>query len=119
MYDDQPDWQAMMGSINSLFKNHPIKTDIAGTVASIETITKDDLYTCYHTFYHPENMTLFIAGNFAVEEMMAMIETNQANKSFTKMDEIMRDYPEEPEEVAIKKNKITIAVSIHQYLVRH
>src|SRR5690625_4712852 len=53
MYDDQPDWQAMMGTIKSLFKNHPVKTDIAGTVASIETITKADLYTCYHTFYHP------------------------------------------------------------------
>jgi len=117
MYDDQPDWQAMMGTIKSLFKNHPVKTDIAGTVASIETITKDDLYTCYHTFYHPENMTLFIAGNFAVEEMMAMIETNQANKSFTKMDEIMRDYPEEPEEVAIKKQQITMPVSIPKCMV--
>src|SRR5690625_1167204 len=117
MYDDQPDWQAMMGTIQSLFKNHPVKTDIAGTVASIETITKEDLYTCYHTFYHPENMTLFIAGNFAVEEMMAMIETNQANKTFTKMDEIIRDYPEEPEEVAIEKHEIKMPVSIPKCMV--
>lgn len=117
MYDDQPDWQAFMGTIKSMFKNHPVKTDIAGTVASIETITKDDLYTCYNTFYHPENMTLFIAGNFAVEEMMAMIEANQANKSFTKMDDITRDYPEEPEEVAMEKHQITMPVSIPKCMV--
>src|SRR5699024_2434976 len=57
MYDDQPDWQSFMGTIKSMFENHPVNIDIAGTVDSIYEITKDDLYTCYNTFYHPENMT--------------------------------------------------------------
>ena len=63
MYDDQPDWQSFMGTIKAMFKKHPVNIDIAGTVESISKITKDDLYTCYNTFYHPENMTLFITGN--------------------------------------------------------
>src|SRR5699024_802372 len=70
MYDDDPDWQSLMGTIKSLFREHPVKYDIAGTIESIKEITKDDLYTCYHTFYHPENMTFFLTGNFDPDEMM-------------------------------------------------
>ncbi|WP_188454328.1 EF-P 5-aminopentanol modification-associated protein YfmH [Virgibacillus oceani] len=112
MYNDQPDWQAFMGTIKSMFKKHPVMIDIAGTVESIHSITKDDLYTCYNTFYHPENMTLFIAGNFDPDNMMKLIKENQAKKNFAKMDEIKREFPDEPKEVAMKENKIIMPVSI-------
>jgi predicted Zn-dependent peptidase len=112
MYDDQPNFQAFMGTIKSLFKNHPVNIDIAGTVDSIQKITKDDLYMCYHTFYHPENMTLVVAGNFDPEQMMALIEENQRQKNFPKLDEIVRKYPHEPEEVATKDKEMTMSVSI-------
>jgi len=112
MYDDQPDWQSFMGAIKSMFQHHPVKIDIAGTVESITSITKDDLYTCYNTFYHPENMTLFIAGNFDADNMMEMIKTNQSQKTFEKMAELKRYFPEEPESVAMKENNITMPVSV-------
>lgn len=112
MYNDQPDWQSLMGTLKSLFHHHPVKIDIAGTVDSIRAITKDDLYTCYNTFYHPENMTLFIAGNFDVQEMMHLIETDQASKDFEAMEDVQREFPLEPESVAMKENKITMPVSI-------
>ncbi|WP_085992358.1 EF-P 5-aminopentanol modification-associated protein YfmH [Oceanobacillus senegalensis] len=112
MYDDQPDWQSFMGTIKALFQNHPVNIDIAGTVESISKITKDDLYTCYHTFYHPENMTLFIAGHFDPDKMMQLIKNNQANKEFEKMEELQRSFPEEPKNVAKKDYKITMPVSI-------
>jgi len=117
MYDDQPDWQSFMGTIKSLFHNHPVNIDIAGTVESIQDITKDDLYTCYQTFYHPENMVIFIAGNFNAEEMMAMIQKNQAAKTFEKMEDIQRFYPEEPETVAEKKKILEMPVSIPKSIV--
>ena len=41
-----------------MFHQHPVKIDIAGTVASIQDITADYLYKCYETFYHPSNMVL-------------------------------------------------------------
>lgn len=112
MYDDQPDWQAFMGTIKSMFKNHPVNIDIAGTVDSIYQITKDDLYTCYNTFYHPENMTLFIAGNFDAEKMMHLIQKNQAAKEFSARADIKREFPEEPSEVASKENIIHMPVSV-------
>ncbi len=101
-----------MGALQSLFHEHPVKIDIAGTVDSIRTITKDDLYTCYHTFYHPGNMTLFIAGNFEAEKMMELIRNNQEAKNFAEMSEVERKYPQEPATVAQKENKITMSVSV-------
>src|SRR6476620_4505251 len=53
MYQDNPDWRLYFGLIDSLFVKHPIKIDIAGTIESISKITKDLLYECYETFYHP------------------------------------------------------------------
>lgn len=112
MYDDQPDWQSFMGTVKAMFKHHPVKNDIAGTVDSIMPITKEDLYTCYNTFYHPENMTLFIAGNFDEQKMMTLIENNQNKKDFVSMEEVRRSYPAEPTEVAMKENKITMPISV-------
>ena len=62
MYDDNPDWRLYFGTIANMYHHHPVKIDIAGTVESIAPITKDMLYECYHTFYHPSNMLLFIIG---------------------------------------------------------
>lgn len=112
MYDDQPDWRLFMGTNKALFHNHPVNIDIAGTVDSIYTITKDDLYTCYHTFYHPENMILFVTGNFDAQEMMNLIKENQQKKSFDKLDDIKRQFPEEPDTVKEKNLKINMPVSI-------
>ncbi|KNE20233.1 EF-P 5-aminopentanol modification-associated protein YfmH [Virgibacillus pantothenticus] len=112
MYDDQPEWQAFMGTIKAMFQEHPINVDIAGTVESIYQITKEDLYTCYRTFYHPENMILFIAGNFDPEQMGHLIKENQSKKQFAKMEKLKRKFPEEPEAVAMKEKQITMPVSI-------
>ncbi|MGM8366466.1 EF-P 5-aminopentanol modification-associated protein YfmH [Virgibacillus sp. W0181] len=117
MYDDQPDWRAFMGIIKSMFAHHPVKSDIPGTVESIQPITKDDLYMCYNTFYHPENMTLFIAGNFDAKSMMELIEQNQSKKHFSKLEEIKRNYPKEQETVAQKETKIIMPVSIPKVTV--
>lgn len=117
MYDDQPDWRAFFGTIQSLFQNHPVKIDIAGTVDSIQKITKEDLYTCYNTFYHPANMTFFVAGNFDPENMMTLIEENQNAKSFEEIPSIDRSYPDEPKEVAEKHKVIEMPVSVSKCLV--
>lgn len=112
MYDDQPNWRSFMGTIQALFHIHPITIDIAGTVKSISSITKEDLYNSYHTFYHPENMILFIAGRFDVDEMFELIQKNQAEKTFSSFTKIDSEYPEEPNHVKIKEHTIMMPVSV-------
>ncbi|HLR75229.1 MAG TPA: pitrilysin family protein [Virgibacillus sp.] len=112
MYDDQPQWQSFMGTMKSLYHHHPVNIDIAGTVESIQTITENDLYVCYNTFYHPENMTLFVAGNFDPEQTMTLIKNNQRKKEFPPMNDIKRKFPDEPMGVAMKEHTIVMPVSI-------
>ena len=112
MYDDQPDWRAYMGTVKNMFHHHPVNIDIAGTVQSISNITKEDLYTCYNTFYHPSNMTLFVIGNFDPDSVFHVIQQNQAKKQFQKAKEIVRYLPEEPRNVFRKEHTIHLPVSI-------
>ena len=55
--------------------NH--RVDIAGTIESINTITKEDLYNTYYTFYQPSNMFLVISGDFKVEDAINTIKNNE------------------------------------------
>ncbi|WP_298473330.1 pitrilysin family protein [uncultured Psychrobacillus sp.] len=99
MYDDQPDWRLYFGTIENMYKEHPVKIDIAGTIESISHITAEHLYECYNTFYHPSNMVLFVVGAVNPKEMMDFVKENQAKKEFKAPEEIVRFYPEEQPKV--------------------
>jgi predicted Zn-dependent peptidase len=117
MYDDNPDWRLYFGLIGSLYKNHPVKIDIAGTVESISHITPDLLYECYNTFYHPSNMLLFIVGPVDPKAIMDQVRDNQAKKDYKDQPEIQRRFPEEPIEVAEKKKVLEMNVQTSKCLV--
>lgn len=117
MYDDQPDWRAFFGILTAMYEHHPVRIDIAGTVESITEITKDDLYTCYQTFYHPANMIMTLVGQFDPTEMLELIKENQAGKTFAELSSIERFYPEEPKEVYQKSASIEMPVAVPKCMV--
>lgn len=90
MYDDDPGWQSYFGMIGQLYPREPLHIDIAGTVASIDQITADDLYAAYNTFYHPSNMSLVVVGQLDPEETLAWIAANQERKTFGPNEPIQR-----------------------------
>jgi predicted Zn-dependent peptidase len=116
MYDDAPDWRSYFGLIGAFYREHPVRIDIAGTVESIQEITKDTLYQCYETFYHPSNMLLFVVGNVDPEQIFALVLENQAQKQFAKRAPIERFFPEESDTVAAKRNVIHLPVGIPKCL---
>ncbi|MBG9542060.1 EF-P 5-aminopentanol modification-associated protein YfmH [Cytobacillus firmus] len=117
MYDDNPDWRLYFGLIENMFKNHPVKIDIAGTIESISHITKDMLYECYETFYHPSNMLLFIVGPVDPDQIMSQVKDNQSKKDYKEMPEIKRQFEEEPPEAAEKKKVLEMNVQTSKCLV--
>ncbi|WP_458413839.1 EF-P 5-aminopentanol modification-associated protein YfmH [Schinkia sp. CFF1] len=117
MYDDNPDWRVYFGLIENMYKTHPVKIDIAGTIESIAKITKELLYTCYETFYHPSNMLLFVVGPIDQEEIMKQIRDNQSKKEFKEAKEIKRFFDEEPTEVATPKQVLKMSVQTPKCLV--
>jgi predicted Zn-dependent peptidase len=112
MYRDQPDWRVYYGLIEALYREHPVRIDIAGTVDSIGQITKEMLYDCHETFYHPSNMQLFIVGGVDPAEMIRIVKDNQAGKTFGPAPAVTRLLPEEPEGVHAKENRIRLTVAM-------
>ncbi|TKD71631.1 EF-P 5-aminopentanol modification-associated protein YfmH [Pseudalkalibacillus hwajinpoensis] len=117
MYNDNSDWRAYFGVIENMFHHHPVKIDIAGTVESIAKITKESLYTCYETFYHPSNMVLFVVGAVEPNEIMSFVEKNQAAKSYKDQPPVERFFDEEPKKVAEKKRVLPMSVQVAKCLV--
>ena len=73
MYEDMKEFALEMRLRECVYKNHPRRYDIAGTVEEIEKITKEHLYHCYNSFYIPNNMFVLIVGNFKKEEALRII----------------------------------------------
>lgn len=69
MYEDNPGFKVYFNLLQNMYKSHPIKYDIAGTVESIYKITPEMLYHCYNTFYNPQNMALVIVGDIDVNKV--------------------------------------------------
>lgn len=90
---------------NSFF-NNPFKDSIIGTIEDISKITKDILYTCYNTFYHPQNMFLVITGNFDAEDLLEAIKKNQSEKQFTPPQKTKIKEYQEPNKVVKQKEII-------------
>lgn len=117
MYQDDPNWQQFFGILRNMYPKHPLHIDIAGTVESIAEITAEDLYTCYRTFYHPSNMTLFIVGNIEPEPLMDFIRTNQAQKEFPAAEEIQRFFPEETAADLVKDSQKKMDITIPKAMI--
>ncbi len=115
MYLDQPGW-ILHDSLNyNTFNIVPEKYPIGGTVEDIRKITKEQLYDCYNTFYHPTNMFLVIVGNVDVDKTLNLIKENQNKKSFEKQNEIKKKKYKEAKEVAKIYEEKYMDVSINKF----
>lgn len=109
MYDDNGNWKLFFNLLNCLYKNHPVKKEIAGTVESISHINADYLYKCYNTFYNLSNMSIVVVGNVEPTKISNVIE-NGVKKNEPFSEEIKKIYPDEPAEVA--KNYVEQKLSV-------
>lgn len=112
MYGDDPFFKMYDGIIYNSFIKHPIKYPIAGTVKNVNSTTKEDLYNCYNTFYHPANMFLVITGNVDPKETIELVKINQEKKKFDKFNGIELKKYNEPNEVEKTFEEITMDIEI-------
>ncbi len=112
MYEDDPYTRIYEGVIYNAFVNHPIRYPIIGNIESIRKITKEDLYKCYNTFYHPSNMYIVISGKVKPEQAIEWISKNQEKKERKKVEKIKVKEYEEPNEVAKKEERIKLNITI-------
>ena len=91
MYQEQPGYKLMFNTLRAMYDSHPIKVDIAGSVESIYDITKDDLYLCYETFYHPSNMVLFVVGDVEPNAIEQIVTEHEDKRDKEAQPVIQRD----------------------------
>jgi len=115
MYDDYPDWVVYMNALKNMYKNNPVKIDIAGDVESIYKIDKEVLYKCYNTFYNPSNMVMCFSGDFEPEELIKEIKKRLIEKP--NQGGIKRIYDEEQEEIVEKRKEQTMEVSMPIFVI--
>ena len=115
MYDDDPGWRLYMNALDCMYKNNPIKIDIAGTVESISKIDPDVLYKCYNTFYNPSNMTMLICGDFEPEEILEEVKKRLIEKE--NQGEIKRIYPEKDNCINIRYKEENMEVSTPTFII--
>lgn len=109
MYDDDPQWRVMVNLLEAVYKNNPVKTDIAGTVESIAQIDAILLYRCYNTFYNLNNMVLTIAGNFEVEDVLDVADRILKKSESVTVERMIVD---EPDEVCARRVEAYLPVSM-------
>lgn len=118
MYDDNPGWKVYFNLLKSMYSKHPVKNEIAGTVESIYKITKEDLYSCYNTFYHPSNMAVFIVGDLDKDKVFETIEKYFENIKENKGPiNIDRYYPAESTSVNKTLIEETMSVSVPLFYI--
>ena len=94
MYEDEPSWQGYFELIGCLYKDHPVKYDIAGSVSDIAPITVDTLMSCYNTFYHPSNMVLAVVGDVDENEVLRLCDEYLKPRETKTINQII---PKEPQ----------------------
>lgn len=119
MYQDDPYSKLYEAILDASFINNNTKYPIIGTEDSVNSITKEDLYACYKTFYHPSNMVLVVTGNVNPEETIEIIESNQSKKEFKKPEKIKIKEYNEPDNVDAKKKIITANVTLTKVSINY
>ena len=114
-YQDEPSWTLYLNCMKALYEKNGIRIDTAGTKESISKITKETLYSCYNTFYHPSNMVMVVCGDFEPEQILEDIKKRLIPRE--KIGEIKRIYPEKEEKVYKKKIETSMSVNMPLFMV--
>lgn len=109
MYDDYPEWKAYLNTLEAMYKVHPVKLDITGTIETISNIDKDILYKCYNTFYNPSNMCMVVCGDFEPENLLEEIKKRLIETK--PQGEIKRIFEQEDEQIVNEKIDAKMNVS--------
>ena len=77
MYQDDPDSCLFFSTLANLYPGTPLATDIVGSEESISQINLTNLKENFTRFYKPVNMSLFLVGNFDVDQVQDYFESKK------------------------------------------
>jgi zinc protease len=72
--ENEPHFQLGEAVQAAAFRVHAYHHEVIGDLADLHSMTRDDLYTHYKTYYIPNNAVMAVAGDFETKEMLARIK---------------------------------------------
>jgi len=117
MYRDMPDFRIYQNLQEAMYRDHPARIDIGGTVESIRKITPAQLEACWRTFYAPSNMILVVAGDLDPADVLSAVQTRVAAKKLPPNGRVRRLYPREPRGVVQPRRSETMQVARPKFLM--
>lgn len=105
MYLDNPFFESYVSLAEALFHEHPARIRVIGSIDSISRITKELLYQCHDTFYHPSNMIVTVVADVEFDHLLDLVEKDMAPRGYTARPPIVRPVPEEP--ATVKEELVT------------
>lgn len=101
MIEDDPDFVVYQNLMRLLYKHHPIRDSVAGSIESIAQISDKTLYDCHKVFYSPSNMALCVAGDLDPERVADLAREVLSKEQ---RERPLRDYGEAESSVPETKN---------------
>lgn len=117
MYEDEPEWLMGTNLMTGMYHNHPVKDDIAGTVESVRSTTKEQLLKCYEYFYNPSNMAVFVFGDVDPDHIFDLVESNQTDAFIQRKTTPKFIMPNEPYGIVRPKTIITKSIAKDSLIV--
>ena len=72
--ENEPLFQLGEAIQQTAFRVHSYHHEVIGDMADLQSITRDDLYHHYRTYYVPNNAIMAVAGDFDTQSMLARIK---------------------------------------------
>jgi zinc protease len=72
--ENEPEWRLYEQMLATAFHVHPYRHEILGDMADLHTMTRDDLFGHYKTYYVPNNAIAVAVGDFKTRDMLARIK---------------------------------------------
>lgn len=73
-HENQPSFRLSEEVQAAAFRVHSYHHEVIGDMADLQTISREDLYQHYRTYYVPSNAVLCLAGDFEPDEILPTIE---------------------------------------------
>ncbi|MBN2696431.1 MAG: insulinase family protein, partial [Bacilli bacterium] len=115
MYQDDIEQQLYYDLMRSLYFEHEIANDIAGTRESLALIDSKSLESAFKTFYRPEMMVLTLTGDIDPQAIVDLLEKQRFLKRKNNIDLPLILHKEEPE--CVKSDSVTKFVDVANDLV--
>jgi zinc protease len=72
-HENEPHFRLGEAIQQTAFRVHPYHHEVIGDMADLRTITREDLYKHYCTYYVPNNAVMAVAGDFETKAMLTRI----------------------------------------------